>query len=380
MKKIEGVIKHYDWGGMDYLPQLLNRPKTGQPFGEYWLGTHPDGTAILRDAQIPLDKYLGKSLPFLLKILDVRNMLSIQVHPDKQTAERGYAEEEKSGKPRDAFDRVFKDNNHKPELMVALSEFWLVQGFKSDQEIIETLQQNPELSALEDYFQKHGLQQTYANLMTMPQPEVNAMLKPLGQRIKPLYEQNLLKKDDINFWAARAYFTFNQKGVCDRGIFSLYLMNLVRLNEGEGIFQDPGVLHAYLEGQNIECMATSDNVVRGGLTTKHVDTEQLLKIVRFESIPPKVIKPKKISDNQLEYPVPSPEFHLIKIVASGPIKLGHKGLMINLGPTAYIRKDGINFHLNHGESALVDTMGTMQTMANATNEEKVNLYFAYSPS
>jgi mannose-6-phosphate isomerase len=156
-------------------------------------------------------------------------------------------------------------------------------------------------------------------------------------------------------------------------------MNLIRLNEGEGIFQDPGVLHAYLEGQNIECMATSDNVVRGGLTTKHIDTGQLIKMVRFESTPPKVIKPQKISSTQLEYPVPTSEFGLKKITSSGPIKLGHKGLIINLGPTAYIRTDGSNLHLNHGEAALVDTLGTMQTMANATNEQKVNLYFAYSP-
>ena len=306
-------------------------------------------------------------------------MLSIQVHPDKQSAEIGYAEEEKSGKPRNAFDRVFKDNNHKPELMVALSDFWLVQGFKPDHEIIKTFQQNPELKPLEDYYRMHGLQKAYTYLMTMPQTEVNAMLKPLGARIKPLYEQNQFKKDNINFWAARAYFTFNQKGICDRGIFSLYLMNLIRLNEGEGIFQDPGVLHAYLEGQNIECMATSDNVVRGGLTTKHIDTEQLIKMVRFESIPPKVIKPQKINNNQLEYPVASSEFRLIKIISSGPIKLGHKGVIINLGPTAYIRTDGSNLHLNHGEAALVDTLGTMQTMANATNEQKVNLFFAYSP-
>jgi hypothetical protein len=92
-----------------------------------------------------------------------------------------------------------------------------------------------------------------------------------------------------------------------------------------------------------------------------------------------VIKPQKFSSTQLESPVPTSEFGLTKITSSGPIKLGHKGLIINLGPTAYIRTDGSNLHLNHGEAALVDTLGTMQTMANATNEQKVNLYFAYSP-
>lgn len=347
MKKIKGVVKHYDWGGFDFLPDLLGREKTGEPFGEYWLGTHPDGMATTMDDLTPLTVLLKKDLPFLLKILDVRNMLSIQLHPDKQTAEAGFEQEEKSGKPRNASDRVYKDENHKPELMVALSEFWLVQGFKSNSEILQALQLNPELKILENFFRENGLEKTYAYIMTMPQDEVNDLLKPLGKRIKLAYERGELTKEDINFWAARAFITYSQKGVCDRGIFSLYLMNLVCLQPGEGMYQSPGVLHAYMEGQNIECMATSDNVIRGGLTSKHIDIDQLLKIIKFESNTPEIIYPL-----QGLYPTPAREFKLIKWSGNGVIELSSQAIFLNIGSPVTLQENGSSLVLQKGDAVI----------------------------
>lgn len=349
MQKIQGVIKNYDWGGFDFLPDLLNLNKTGEPFGEYWLGTHPDGMAITVDSQKSLREMLGKDLPFLLKILDVRNMLSIQVHPDKSTAEAGYMTEEKAGKARDAKDRVYKDENHKPELMVALSDFWLVQGFKPVSEILKTLDANPELKIISDFLQEKGLEKAYEFLMTIPQEQVNQILKPLGQRIKPLYESGQLDKSDINFWAARAYFTYNRKGFCDRGIFSLYFMNLVNLKPGEGIYQAPGVLHAYMEGQNIECMATSDNVIRGGLTSKHIDIDQLLKIVKFESVKPEIILPV----NGV-YLTPASEFQLSRVTSSGSIKIDTPAVLLNTGNSCTLNFVGDNMVFDKGEAAILN--------------------------
>lgn len=346
LKKIQGIIKHYDWGGFDFLPRLLDLEKTGEPFGEYWLGTHPDGTARVAGSDQSLFDLNGRNLTFLLKILDVRNMLSIQVHPDKTTAEAGYHAEEQMGKPRNAFNRVYRDQNHKPELMVALSDFWLVQGFQSDQKILDTLHANPELRPVADYFEKYGLEKTYGHLMTMPQEDVNQLLKPLGARIKPLYENNKLDKRDINFWAARAYFTYNRKGICDRGIFSLYLMNLVFLKPGEGIYQAPGVLHAYMEGQNIECMATSDNVIRGGLTSKHIDIDQLLKIVVFKSVEPEIIHP----ENGV-YPTPASEFQLTKIDSAGRITIPAGSVLLNLDNTVVFQNNNNLETLRKGEAA-----------------------------
>jgi mannose-6-phosphate isomerase len=378
MKKLEGVIKHYDWGGHEYLPGLLNLEKSGRPSAEYWLGTHPDGMALLEEEKTPLQGYLKEPLSFLMKVLDVRDMLSIQVHPDKNTAERGFAEEEASGKPRDAFDRIFRDENHKPELMVALSDFWLVQGFKTAPEIIASLDKHPELRPLKEYFGQYGLKKTYEHLMTMPQPEVNAILQPLGKRIKPLYENHLLEKSDIDFWAARAYFIFNRKGVCDRGIFSLYLMNLIRLDPGEGIYQAPGMLHAYLEGQNIECMAASDNVIRGGLTSKYIDTDQLLKIVHFESITPRIITPVLSGKNLKFYHTPASEFQLLKIVSSGSVRVNIPGLVINLGIPVVLNPGNEPLILNKGDAALIDK-SLLQVETGDSSNDPLRLFLCYHP-
>lgn len=378
MKKLEGVIKHYDWGGYDYLPGLLNLEKSGRPFAEYWLGTHPAGMALLAEEKTPLQEYLKESLPFLMKVLDVRDMLSIQVHPDKNTAEKGFAEEEILGKPRDAYDRIFRDKNHKPELMVALSEFWLVQGFKTVPEIIATLDKHPELRPLKDYFVQYGLKKTYEHLMTMPQPEVNAILQPLGRRIKPLYENHLLEKSDVDFWAARAYFIFNRKGVCDRGIFSLYLMNLIRLDPGEGIYQAPGMLHAYLEGQNIECMAASDNVIRGGLTSKYIDTDQLLKIVHFESTTPRIIAPHFSSKNIRLYQTPASEFQLLQIVAPGSVRMNKPGLVINLGIPVVLNAGNDPLILDKGDAALIDEP-VLQIERGQDANNRLDLFLCYQP-
>lgn len=376
MKKLEGAIKYYDWGGYEYLPGLLNLEKSDRPFAEYWLGTHPDGMALLAEEKTPLQGYLEKPLPFLLKVLDVRDMLSIQVHPDKITAEKGFAKEETFRKPRNAHDRIFRDKNHKPELMVALSDFWLVQGFKTGSEIIATLEKNPELRPLQDYFMQYGLKRTYEHLMTMPQSEVNAMLQPLGKRIKPLYQNNLLEKSDIDFWAARAYFIFNRKGVCDRGIFSLYFMNLIRLDPGEGIYQAPGILHAYLEGQNIECMAASDNVVRGGLTSKHIDKDQLIKIVNFEHENPRIILPVRRKNDSLEYLTPSSEFQLLRITTPCSFEMRSLGILLNLGEAVHLSAGQDEISLLRGDAFLIETQVTAEiNPVSGQDDREVQLYF-----
>ncbi len=329
--RLEGTIKHYAWGGYDYLPNLFDKEnKAKEPFAEYWIGTHPDGDAKVIDgpvdrlsrliSQQTMSSDIQNALPFLLKVLDVRDMLSIQLHPDKATAEAGYEKEEKEGIDRKAFNRVFRDDNHKPELMVALSDFWLVQGFKLESKIRETLNNRDELKTLVSYLDQGGLQSLYTYIMTAPQDEINQLLKPLGKRIKPLYESNQLSKDNIDFWAARAFLTFNRKGICDRGILSLYLMNLINLKPGEGSYQSPGVLHAYMEGQNVECMAASDNVVRGGLTPKHIDTAQLLQIISFEMGEPEIKKPIPV-DSINKYDTAAPDFQLVTITRAGTTSL-----------------------------------------------------------
>jgi len=144
----------------------------------------------------------------------------------------------------------------------------------------------------------------------MNQAEVNRMLRPLLDRVIPLYNANELERSSEDFWAARAALTFSASGDIDRGIFSIYLFNLVHLKRGEAIFQDAGVPHAYLEGQNIEIMANSDNVLRGGLTNKNIDVPELLKHVKCEPTMPNILAGENINEYEKVYRTPAPDFEL----------------------------------------------------------------------
>jgi mannose-6-phosphate isomerase len=146
--------------------------------------------------------------------------------------------------------------------------------------------------------------------MEMPQVEVNSLLQPLLDRILPLYQQNKLQKDEEDFWAARAALTFPSAAGIDRGIFSVYLFNLVKLKKGEAVFQDAGLPHAYLEGQNVEIMANSDNVLRGGLTSKHIDVKELLKHVVCGPTIPNILPGEKRGQYEKVYKTTAPDFEL----------------------------------------------------------------------
>lgn len=238
-------------------------------------------------------------------------MLSIQAHPTKKRAEEGFLRENNQGIPLNAPHRVYKDTNHKPEIMVALSDFWLLHGFMAPEEIARSLSDTPELQPLLPHFTHHNLSALYHHIMTMPQDEVIKILTPLSNRLLPLLNNNLLPKSAPDYWAARAFLDFNAE---DRGIFSIYLMNIVQLQPGEAIFQDAGILHAYLEGQNIELMANSDNVFRGGLTPKHIDLTELLNNISFNTTVPEILSPKPASSpHETTFITPAPDFRLSKI-------------------------------------------------------------------
>jgi mannose-6-phosphate isomerase len=197
--------------------------------------------------------------------------------------------------------------------MLALSEFWLLHGFKPAEDLERVLLATPELGFLAPIFAHGGYQELYKTVMEMPQEEVNRVLQPLVDRILPSSEKNGRSKNAAHFWAARAAITYNVPGRIDRGIFSIYLFNLLNLQPGEAIFQDAGLPHAYLEGQNVEIMANSDNVLRGGLTPKHVDVPALLKHVKFDATHPHIIVDEKEPGHISVYHTPAPDFELSKI-------------------------------------------------------------------
>ena len=325
--RLTGKVQHYQWGGFLYIPALLGINNTEhRPFAEYWLGAHENAPSQLENGQ-NLHQFIREHpeclgdatskafghLPYLLKILDVKDMLSIQVHPNKQAAIHEFASENKKGTPLQDPKRNYKDDNHKPELMTALGDFWLLHGFKNPAAIIATLQAIPEFHFMLPVFEKENYKALYELVMTMDQQKVNQILQPLLNRIIPLYQAGKLSKREADFWAARAASTFNEPGKIDRGIFSIYFFNVLQLKKGDAVFQDAGILHAYLEGQNVEIMANSDNVLRGGLTPKHIDVHELMKHVRFEPVTPDIFQGKAITETEQVFETPAPDFELRKI-------------------------------------------------------------------
>jgi mannose-6-phosphate isomerase len=180
--------------------------------------------------------------------------------------------------------------------------------------LISTLKNVPELNFLLANFQGSDYKKLYTSVMTMPQEQVNTTLSPLLERIIPLYEQNKFSKTDENFWAARAAITFNSGKNIDRGIFSIYLFNIVKIKEGDALFQDAGLPHAYLEGHTMEIMANSDNVLRGGLTVKHIDVKELLDHIVFEPTIPNVIGPISSGTHEEIFVTPAEDFQLSRII------------------------------------------------------------------
>ncbi|HEY8733133.1 MAG TPA: mannose-6-phosphate isomerase, class I [Puia sp.] len=339
---ITGKVQHYAWGGFYYLPKLLNIPvKKGETYAEFWLGTHDRGSAEFRNGSekpVSLKEYveafpdqtLGEKasksfgrLPFLLKVLDVKDMLSIQVHPSREDAQIAFDAENEQGIDLASPERNFKDNNHKPELILALSDFWLLHGFKVPRNLQKILREIPELHFLVPIFGGDNYKKLYRHVMEMPQVQIDRHLKTLLDRIVPHYQAGKLSKEKEDFWAARAAITYSQNGHVDRGIFSIYFFNLLHLQSGQAVYQDAGLPHAYLEGQNVEIMSNSDNVLRGGLTPKHVNVSELLKHVKFEPTVPNIITGTQMAAERLVYRTPAPDFELsrLQIVKGESVKL-----------------------------------------------------------
>lgn len=371
---LTGKVQHYAWGGYEFIPQLLSIDNdTKNPYAEYWLGAHPNHPSIIQnnDHQISLDDFINtypqhlgnathfKTLPFLLKILDVRQMLSIQVHPNKASAEIGFNRENESGIPLTASSRNYKDNNHKPEMMVALSNFWLLHGFKPADQLIETLSAIPDFDFLIEIFESKAYKGLYEKVMLMEQGEVNKILQPIVEKIWPLYKNGELLKSQESFWAARAAESFCTDGNYDRGIFSIYFFNLVHLKKGEGIYQGAQLPHAYLEGQNVELMANSDNVLRAGLTDKYIDVKELLQNVSFVETVPDILGSYADVKEELHFKTPAEEFALYQyrieenkidlhaenaeiillLKGSATITSGDKTIAIDKGGAAFIIGD-----------------------------------------
>ncbi|UCE94242.1 MAG: mannose-6-phosphate isomerase, class I [Flavobacteriaceae bacterium] len=392
-----GQIQHYAWGGGNFIPDFLGIKPDTRPFAEYWMGAHEKAPSIvsIENDEINLDTFIQRDpekilgpgvysefgrLPYLFKVLDVKEMLSIQVHPTKTEAEKGYLKENELGIPLTALNRNYRDDNHKPEIMVALGEFWLLHGFRSKDSLISELKQVPELTCLISVFKEKGYKGLYRFVMELSDAEADAILKPLMERIIPLYKENKLLKSSPDFWAAKSFLGKESDSPLDKGIFSIYFFNIVKVEKGDAVFQDAGIPHAYLEGLTMELMANSDNVLRGGLTEKHVDVEELLKHIKYQETIPEIIK-GTVADNTKEiiYECAVKDFQLSRISLDANDSLSLKSntleIFLLMNGEIEVHEDEVVNHYRKGESFLTVSGARFKL----TSQKGAILYKATTP-
>lgn len=320
MYKMINGIQHFDWGSRTWMTTLYNIANPLQkPMAEMWMGAHPllssyiitpIGKLSLYDAiKANPCSFLGQhilyrsnELPFLFKLLTVEKPLSIQVHPNKLMAEQGFAKENQQGIALTAHNRNYKDANHKPELLYALTPFRAMNGFRCFDEIAELMITLANAhSTVKDFINQPNalhLQYMFSALLSLTGRKKNAVL----QKLKQTSEQA-----EYEPWLTihRLMSSYPE----DIGIFAPLMMNLVELQPGDAMFLYPGTPHAYLHGCGLEAMANSDNVLRSGLTNKHIDIPELLANVNFVEKKSNdiLIKPTHQS-TELRYPIPINDF------------------------------------------------------------------------
>ncbi|ELY4774643.1 mannose-6-phosphate isomerase [Cronobacter turicensis] len=377
MQKLINSVQNYAWGSKTALTELYGvaNPE-GLPMAELWMGAHPKSSSKIQDAQgqtlalrevIDADKtaLLGApvaerfgELPFLFKVLCADQPLSIQVHPNKQASEEGFARENAAGIPLDAAERNYKDPNHKPELVFALTPFLAMNAFREFSEIVSLLQPVAGAHTAIAHFlaepNADRLRELFAGLLNMQGEEKSRALAVLKATVA---SQQGEPWDTIRFIA--------QFYPHDSGLFSPLLLNVVKLNPGEAMFLFAETPHAYLQGVALEVMANSDNVLRAGLTPKYIDIPELVANVKFVAKPAAQLLTQPEKDGAaLEFPIPVEDFAFsLHDLQSQPQRLAQESaaILFCVEGEAVLSKGDERLTLKPGESAFV-----------AANESPVN--------
>ncbi len=329
---LKNPVQTYVWGSRTAIQSLLNWPRPwSEPVAELWLGAHPKAPSqvhingewkSLTDviAATP-ESVLGKAaskrfsnrLPFLLKVLAADRPLSIQVHPHRTRAREGFERENRLNIPLDAPHRNYKDPSHKPELLCAVTPFEVLKGFRAPKEVLMLMEQvfaSPpeELELLRKETNRAGLKKFFTALLYMtPERRLEIIQRAVTGA------KAVLNQDRAFHWLLK----LNREYPGDMGILSPLLLNLATLSPGEAFHVPAGELHSYLSGVGMEIMASSDNVLRCGLTPKHVDIPELLEIVNFDATPLQKQQPMADENCERIYKTPAKEFQLSEIVLNG---------------------------------------------------------------
>jgi len=348
MWQLNNGVRYYDWGSRTVIPELLGEPvPADRPHAELWVGAHPDEPSVLADGRA-LDRAIeadpkallgpavverfGRRLPFLMKVLAAERPLSLQAHPTTEQAEAGYAAEEASGVPHDDPARTFKDPFHKPELLLALTTFEALCGFRPVEESLHCLAKlqlrelKPTIAALA----RGGLRTAIPQLLALSGKRRTALVRAVAEAAAGFVAAHDPEFINTYRWAASLAQTYPG----DAGVVISLLCNHLKLEPGEGVFLPAGNLHAYLSGAGIEVMASSDNVLRGGLTAKHVDLAALIEVLDFTDGRVPVVHPV-LGPGGLRYPVPVDDFDLTRCQLDA-----HSGTLTTPGPQVLLCTEG----------------------------------------
>ncbi len=330
---LKNSIMEYDWGSRTFIPELTGEPSSAEsPQAEMWMGAHPRAPSMIfrdggKSSLIELidtdpEGALGPSvagkfsnkLPFLFKVLAAARPLSIQAHPDREQARKGFNRENRGKIGLGAPERNYRDENHKPELICALRPFWALKGFRRIEEILRLMERvgaqakDLGLGLLRDRPEEEGLKRFFVSLMTMDKERQGRVLK----EVVAVSNDRADDPGKVFEWIGR----LNQDFPGDMGALSPLFMNLVRLDPGEAMYISPGEPHAYLEGAGLELMANSDNVIRGGLTSKHTDLNEFADILDYSPHRVEILRPRREGEGVAVYQTDAEEFMLERISLS----------------------------------------------------------------
>lgn len=343
MQLLRGAVRTYAWGSRTAIAEFTGRPApTAHPEAELWLGAHPgdparlqgpDGETSLLDA-IAADPEgelgpgvrarFGDVLPFLVKVLAADEPLSLQAHPSAEQAVEGFEREDRRGLSVTSAVRNYRDRNHKPELLVALSDFAALAGFRPAIRSVALMRAlgvpelDPYIALLTDQSDAAGLRALFTTWITAPQPDIDTLIPTVLEGAV-----GYIRSGAKEFVAeARTILELGERYPGDAGVLAALLLNRISLASGEGIFLPAGNLHSYLHGVAMEVMANSDNVLRGGLTPKHVDVPELLRVLDFTPVPDARVGAHR-EGIALLYDTPAAEFAAAVLTLDGD-DLGHE--------------------------------------------------------
>lgn len=345
MHLLRGAVRTYAWGSRTAIAEFTGRPSpTVHPEAELWFGAHPGDPAWLQTGDgeqsllqaiaddpegqlgaVAIDRF-GDALPFLVKVLAADEPLSLQAHPSRQQAQEGFERENRLDIPVSAPVRNYRDANHKPELLVALGPFDALAGFRPVARTVELMRAlavsdlDPYLNLLSDQSDADGLRALFTTWITAPQPDLDVLVPAVLDGAI-----NYIRSGRKTFAAeTKTVLELGERYPGDAGVLAALLLNRISLRAGDGLYLPAGNLHAYLHGVGVEVMANSDNVLRGGLTPKHVDVPELLRVLDFTPTPEDQLRSEIVSDGmELDYRTPAQEFSVSVLCVDGE-QLGHE--------------------------------------------------------